>query len=871
MIEIKELRALRGPNRYTRHTATYMVLDIKAYEEKPSDKIPGFSDRLLKHIPTLIEHGCSIGEPGGFLQRLKRGTWAGHIIEHIAIELQCLAGTEVSYGKTFCTLNEGIYVVVFRYKIESVGLQAAKDAISIFEALAEGKDFDIDQVISNLKVLREDDMLGPTTWSIIKEAQSRGIPYIRLNDNSHVQLGHGVHQKRIQASMTCQTSAIAVEEADEKTRVKEHLKRSGIPVPYGKIVTTLEEAIDAFNDIGSAVVVKPDVGNHGKGATVNVTDLEQLKIAFHIAKARHYYVIVEEYVEGLDFRLLVIDGKLVAAAKRDPAHVIGDGESSVQSLITKTNSDPRRGFGHEKALTRIEIDKMTETLLSSNGLTLDSCPEEGEIVYLKTTANLSQGGTATDVTDMVNPEIRRMSERIAKIIGLDCMGIDVLAKDITLPIEKSGIKLIEVNAAPGFRMHLEPTYGKARNVGKPMIDMLFPNDYIQTPIVAVTGTNGKTTTCKLITHALKFSGQCVGLACTTGIEIDGNSILSGDYSGPEGAGIVTREPTVDHIVLEVARGGIQRRGLGVNKVDVGVLLNIGNDHLGTDLIESQEDLNLIKSTVIEAVKDGGTSVLNAEDEITMSVLARAQGHIILFAIDPNNENIDKHLKGGHTVVTIENRNVIIKTLSVDISICSLEEIPITFGGIVEFNIANALAAVAALHGLKLSAENIRNGIMTFYPTPNQNPGRMNLFDFPKYKVLLDYGHNTESANAFAKLLPRFSAGRKVALCHGTGSRTNEQIIEYGKALAPVYDYIVLTDLDPRSRKKNETTKLMKKGLISGGFQAKNIEIALDADKALDCLFSKAETGDLLVIHPNDLEPIMGQIMDRHREEMPQAL
>ena len=865
MIEIKELRALRGPNRYTRHSAIFMVLDIKDYESRPSDKIKGFSDRLVALMPTLREHGCSIGEPGGFIQRLERGTWAGHIIEHIAIELQCLAGMEVGYGKTLGTSQKGTYLVVFRYLVESAGLKAAQEAVSILQAIAEEKRFDVSQVISDLKILREDHMLGPTTWSIVKEAHSRGIPFIRLNEESYIQLGYGAHQKRIQASITGNTSAIAVEIADEKTRVKTHLNKAGIPVPKGRVVTTLEEALAAFNEINAAVVVKPDVGNHGNGSTINVIDTDQLEMAFYTAKAFYRDIIVEEYVHGGDFRLLVIDGKMVAAARREPAHIIGDGTSSIKDLIHKVNSDPLRGFGHEKVLTQIEIDEMTERLLTLRGFSLDSRPEAGEKVYLKATANLSQGGTATDVTDEVNPEIRRMAERAARIIGLDCVGVDALAQDISLPLDSSGIKVVEVNAAPGFRMHLEPTNGQPRNVAEKMVDMLFPGGYDRIPVVAVTGTNGKTTTTKLIAHTLKYSGKIVGLACTTGVLIDGNSILTGDYSGPEGAGIVLREPSVDHIVLEIARGGIARRGLGVDQVDVGVLLNIGKDHLGCDWIESQEELSLVKSTVIEVVKKTGTSVLNADDSVTMNVLDRARGTIILFSLDPDNEKIVAHVKKGGTVVTVADRNAVIRKSELDIIVCTLEEIPITFGGIIDFNISNALAAIGALHGLNLPIEQIRNGIITFYPSVNQNPGRMNLFDFQTYKVLLDYGHNPESVLALAKLLPRLSPGRKIGLCHGTGSRTDEQLLEFGKALALVYDYIILTDFDPRHRPVGETQKIVHEGLIQGGFPESQIEIVSESEKAVDYIFSKAQKGDLLVIQPDELEPVMGQIMKRYRQ------
>ncbi len=867
MIEIKELRALRGPNRYTRHTAIFMVLDIKEYEDKPSNKILGFSDRLIDLIPSLREHGCSIGGPGGFVQRLKEGTWAGHIIEHIAIELQCLSGMEVSYGKTFCTSQDGIYLVVFRYRVESAGLLAAKKAVFLFESIVKERQVNIKEIILELKTLREKDMLGPTTWSIVKEAVKRGIPYTRLNEDSYIQLGFGANQKRIQASMTCQTSAIAVETADEKTRVKRHLKQAGIPAPDGYVASNLEEAIAAFDKMGGAVVVKPDVGNHGNGATINVSSIDELKSAFQMAKEVHPFVIIEEFIEGADFRLLVVNGKFIAAAKRDAACVVGDGQSSIKSLVDEINKDPRRGFGHEKVLTQIEIDEMTKRLLLLKGLCLDSVPEKGEKVYLKTTANISQGGTATDVTDEVHPDIRIMAERASKIIGLDCMGLDAIGSDISLSPKESGVHVIEVNAAPGFRMHLEPTSGQARNVGKSMIDMLFPKEHIETPVIAVTGTNGKTTTSKLITHALKYSGKKVGLACTTGIEIDGKAIFSGDYSGPEGAKIVLREPTVDHIVLEVARGGVVRRGLGVRMVDVGILLNIGTDHIGKDWIETQEDLCLVKSTVIEVVKESGTSVLNADDESTMSLLDRARGNIILFSLDSNNEKIISHIGNGGTAVTLVERNVIIRTSELDIIICSIEEIPITLGGIIDFNISNAFAAIGALYGLKLSTDQIRNGIMTFHSSRTQNPGRMNLFDFKSYKVLIDYGHNSDSVRALKKLLPRISDGRKTVLCHGTGSRTDEQIIDYGKALASVYHKVIVTDCDPRDREKGETANLVFQGLIDGGLSKDSIELILNEDEALDKLFEAAGDGDLLVIQIDELEPIMSNVIKRHHRAL----
>ncbi len=869
MIEILELRALRGPNRYTRHTSIFMVLDIQEYEQLPSNIIEGFTKRLLDLMPTLQDHGCSVGGRGGFVKRLDEGTWAGHIIEHIAIELQCLAGMEIGYGKTFTTSVEGTYVVVFRYRIESAGLMAAKEAVSLFRSVAENNDYDIESAISELKILKEQDMLGPTTYSIVKEAKLRGIPSVRLNENNYIQLGYGASQKRIQASMTSQTSAIAVEVADEKSRVKENLKKIGIAVPNGYLVHSEEEAVEAFSKLDGAVVVKPDVGNHGKGATVNIIDVDQVRLAYREALKRHSEVVVEDYIKGHDYRLLVIDGKFVAAAKRKPACVVGDGSSSIQELIDIMNSDAKRGFGHEKPLTKVVVDEMTQRALFLNKLSLDDKPSLGQVVHLKNTANLSQGGTSEDVTDKVSTSIRLMVERAVVNIGLDCAGVDVLAKDISLSLMESELKVIEINAAPGFRMHLEPTVGQPRNVAKPVVDMLFPSSYEQVPIVAVTGTNGKTTTCKLIAHTLKYASQKVGLACTTGVEVDGVPILHGDYSGPEGANIIIRQPLVDSIVLEVARGGLVRRGLGVNKVDIGVLLNIGSDHVGTDWVESHDDLRLVKSTVIEAVKPLGASVINADDAGAMSVLDRARGTVILFTVSSQNLNFIRHIKDGGTGVILKEDNItIIFDKNNEICVCAIRDVPITLSGIIGFNISNALAAVGAMYGMGIPIEKIRNGIMTFYSSPNQNPGRMNLFDFKEYKVLVDYGHNPDAVRAMSKFLPKISKGRKIGLCHGTGTRTDDQLIKYGEALAIVYDYIVLTDFDQRDRSAGETIKLIEKGLIRGGFKRKQIEVFIDSSEStLDYFLSKAKIGDLLVFQIDEIEPILTQIKKRYLEKI----
>ena len=710
----------------SRYPTIFMLLDIGEFEEEPSDTLDGFTDRLVELVPSLQGHGCSIGGPGGFIERLRRGTWVGHIVEHIALELQCLAEMEVGFGKTYDTPKHGIYKVVYRYRVESVGLRAGREAVDLVENTARNRPFDIDAVITRLKELRENDLLGPSTRSIVEEAKRRGIPDLRLNNANHVQLGYGVKQRRIQATMTDRTSALGVEIADEKFRTKELLRRTGVPTPEGAIAESFEDAARVVEDLDYPVAVKPEVGNHGRGITARVSNVEELGAAFASAQRICHSVIVEKSLTGSDFRVLVIDGKLVAAALREPAFVVGDGNSTIRQLIDEVNNDPRRGIGHERVLTVVTVDHMTERLLSFQGYRIDDVLAAKEKVYLKSTANLSTGGTARDVTDEVHQDVRLMCERIARIVGMDCMGIDIVAPslDQSLPADTAGI--VEVNAAPGFRMHLDPTEGKARNVAAPFVDMLFPPDVsFEVPIVAVTGTNGKTTTAKLIAHALKYSGKMVGFAGTTGVEIDGVAVVAGDYSGPTGAEMVLREPTVDQAVLEVARGGIIRRGLGFERCNVGVLLNIDEDHIGIDGVDDVGELALVKSSVIEVVEDSGVSVLNADDPMVAGVKERAGGQVIYFSLHPENDTITRHLGSGGTAVVLEGGDVVIHSAEPSVHILSVLDAPITLSGVATFNISNVLAATAALHGLGISVDMIRTGISTFHPSATQNPGRMN--------------------------------------------------------------------------------------------------------------------------------------------------
>ena len=840
-----------------------MELDIDKFKSITSNKVPGLKKRIEILIPTLKEHRCSKGYEGGFLERVAEGTLAGHIVEHVAIELQCLAKLEVGFGKTIGTDREGIYKVVYRYRDEAVGLKAGEMAVEIVESLFTGKDYDIKGRILELKKIRDRYLFGPTTQSIVDEAKKRGIPFIRLNSESYVQLGYGVHQRRIQAAMCDNTSAIGVEIADDKMLTKEILRNEGIPVPDGDIVRTIEEALKLADRIGYPVVVKPLVGNHGRGITANITNPKELKIAFMNSKKIHDNVIIEKFLEGYDHRILVINNKFTAAARCEPTPVIGDEKSTIKELIDKINQDPRRGIGHEKILTRLEIDDMTMRLLKQKGLELDSVLEKGERLLLKSTANLSMGGVSFDVTDEVHPMIRAMTERISQIINLNIIGIDVVAKDLRKPLTSNQGGVVEVNAAPGFRMHLKPFKGRSRTVSKPVIDMLFPPGSKYTlPIIAVTGTNGKTTTVCLISHILKNCGKVVGTACTEGIIIENQTIFVGDYSGPDGAKTILKESTVDHVVLEVARGGIIRRGLGFEECDVGVFLNVSNDHLGDGGIKTIEELAELKSIVVKSVKKDGYAVLNADYTHILNTIKDLKCNIILFSTNSNNPAFDKHLEEGGIVLTLdEDGMIVIKQDPLDSWVANVIDIPMTIEGKAMFNIENALAATAATYALGINPEDIRAGLVTFNTTIGQLPGRMNILDVGNFKVIIDYGHNPHALEAIAKVLPAISKGRKISVSSGTGNRRDDDIRLFGKTLAGIYDYIIINDSDPRKRPIGETAKLVEEGILSTGFAKKNYCVIQDEGEATNKALSIAGVGDLVVIQANDVHKVILDVLE----------
>ena len=859
-MRILEHRALRGPNYYSRYQSIYMRLDIAELEDRPSDKVPGIAEKLEAVIPTIHEHRCSVGEPGGFLQRVQNGTYAGHMVEHVAIELQNMVGFSVGYGKTVDSYEKGIYHVVYRYRDEATGLAAGEAAVEIVQKLYDGDYVDLGPIVEHLKEVRDAHALGPSTGSIVDAAKARNIPWNNLTEGtSYTQLGHGVKQRRFQATVTDKSGIIGHSIADDKDWTKQILGDAGIAVPQGYTCYSWDEVKQAAEWIGWPVVTKPLAGNHGRGVTTNIATSEDLKSGYDAALARvrddSGAVIVESYIKGEDHRILVVGGKLVAAARRRPAHVTGNGKSTIQGLIDKANEDPRRGVGHENLLTQIHVDEQTNRMLEQAGLTLESVPPEGEMVFLKSTANISTGGTATDLTDEVHPDIRFAMERIARHVGLDVIGIDLLAETLTKPLDQQSAGVVEVNAGPGFRMHMAPTHGTPRPVGEHVVDMLFPDptDNGRIPITAITGTNGKTTTTRLTTHILRQSGYSVGMGCTGTVEIDNHVILRGDYSGPAAAQAVLREPTVEHAVLEVARGGIMRRGLGFDECDVGVLLNIASDHLGERDIHTLDELARCKTVVVDAVKrEGGYCVLNADDPLVMDQGTYwARGEIIYFTMNADTPALQDHLSEKRMVVTVKNGRIVLLRGKVVVDVVDVNDVPISFEGHAPFNVQNAMAAtaVALAHGIEI--DDIRAGLLSFHPTPAQMPGRTNYFEADGVKCLIDYGHNVPALKALEPLVQGLGQQRKIGVATAPGNRRDEDLAALGAQLARMCDVVYVYESDARGRKEGETAKLIQEGAASGG-DGCDVKTIMNEEEAVAQAIKDAQPGDFLLLLVDDI-------------------
>jgi cyanophycin synthetase len=870
-MKILEIKVMKGPNYWStkRHKLIVMLLDLEELEEKPTDKIPGFLDRIQKMFPSMYSHRCSEGVEGGFFKRVEEGTWMGHVIEHIALELQTLAGMETGFGRTRGASKEGVYHVVFSYIEEEVGKQTAKTAVEIAERLISGEDFDVESFIQELREIRERVRLGPSTGSIVEEAINRNIPWIRLNKNSLVQLGYGINQRRIQATVASTTSNIAVEIACDKEDTKNILEAAEVPVPRGRIIYDEEDLKAAIDRIKYPIVLKPINGNHGRGATTNIQDWESALLAFEIAKKHSRSIICEKFITGHDFRLLVINYKFICAAKRTPAYVTGDGSSSLQQLIDKVNADPRRGFGHEKVLTQIKVDAVTEKILSDKSLTLESVIPQGVVLLLKPTANLSTGGTSTDVTDYVHPNNIFLAERIARIIGLDICGIDIMASDLSTPLEENGGAVLEVNAAPGFRMHIDPSEGLARNVAEPVIDMLYPpGASSRIPIIAISGTNGKTTTTRLTAHLVKSMGHKVGFTTSDGVYIQNMMMMKGDCTGPVSAEFVLKDPTVDFAVLECARGGILRAGLGFHKCDIGIVTNISADHLGLSGIDTLDQLARVKAVVIKSIDKNGYAILNADDDFVFDMREELDCKVALFSRDPKSKRIKAHCeKNGIAAVYDEASDMIyIQKGAWKIQIERAHTIPLTQSGKALFNVLNIMPAVLAGYLRGFSVVDIKQALSTFIPNAAQTPGRMNLFQFKEFQVLADYAHNPAGFEVLKEYVNKVDAVKKIGIIAGTGDRRDDDIRLLGELSAGMFNEIIIRqDKHLRGRTETEIINLLKEGIAKVNDKIPVIVI-LNELAAIDYAIRNAPKDSFIVICSDVITDALAYIQKLKNEE-----
>lgn len=868
-----------GPSHYAHFPVIRLVLDLGPLEAWPTRKLGDeFIQSLLTALPGLHDHGCSYGVAGGFVRRMTEdeGTWLGHVLEHVAIELQNVSGVKVTFGKTRSTETPGVYDVVFEYEQDDVGLEAAEVALDLLHHLlpAALRPADVDPAF-DLEARRDSFIryaqrraLGPSTASIVHAAEARGIPWLRLNEQSLIQLGYGCRQQRIQATITGQTSHIAVELASDKEETNRILANLGLPVPRQRLVQSAERAVSAAERIGYPVVTKPYNGNHGRGVSINLTTPDDVIAGFARAQEISRSVIVESFITGHDHRMLVVNGELVAVSKREPGKVTGDGTHTIEELVSIVNSDPRRGIGHEKVLTQLTLDEQALALLAKLDYTPRSVPPAGEDVYLRLTANLSTGGTAVDMTDVVHPDNAEMAVRAIKAIGLDVGGVDFLTPDITQSYNDIGGAICEVNAAPGFRMHSAPSEGRPRDVAGKLIEMLFPKDApSRIPIAALTGTNGKTTTARLLAHIHKLAGRRVGLTTTDGVYIDGQRTVEGDMTGPTSARIVLSDPAVEVAVLETARGGLLRSGMAMREVDVGAVLNIQPDHLGQKGIETLEQLAEVKRTVVEVATD--TAVLNADDPLTLRMAAYTRAkHVCYVTLDPQHELVREHIRAGGRAIALEagvnGQMITIYDRGAHMPLLWTHLIPATLEGRATFNVQNAMFAAAMAFSMGVRLEDIRHGLRTFDTTFFQAPGRLNVYDEHPFKVLFDYGHNAHAVAALCQLVNRMNAaGRRVCVLSAPGDRRDEDIraIAAAAAAADFDHYICRRDDSLRGRATDEVPRMLVAELQARGVADDRITLIVDEQEAIERALVMAQPGDLLLIFADALARGWKQIVN----------
>ncbi|MFT4179735.1 MAG: cyanophycin synthetase [Thermomonas sp.] len=866
-----------GPSQYAKFPVIRLELDLGALEQWPTAKLgDGFIDGLLAALPGLAEHGCSYREPGGFVRRMREGegTWLGHVLEHVAIELQNTAGEDVTFGKTRSISDDrpGVYSVVYEYTQKEEGIAAGELALKLLDSLlpaelrtATNESWNWEEERDGFIRYAQRRALGPSTMSLVRAAEERGIPWLRLNEQSLVQLGHGKYQQRIQATVTGRTPHIAVELASDKEETNKILASLGLPVPRQELVQSADAAWRAARRLGGPVVLKPYNGNHGRGITINISEEDDVRAAFEAAREHSRSVIVETYMAGDDHRLLVVNGELIAATKRTPGHVVGDGKSTIAQLVDVVNSDPRRGVGHEKVLTKLKLDREAELMMERVGYTADSIPKDGEVVPLRSTANLSTGGTATDVTDIIHPDNRAMAERAVRAIGLDVGGVDFLSTNIAESYKSIGGGICEVNAAPGFRMHIAPSEGAPRDAAGPVIDMLFPpGTPSRVPIAAVTGTNGKTTTSRMLAHIAKMAGYTPGLTTTDGVYIDGQRTVEGDMTGPVSAQMVLRDPQIDFAVLETARGGLVRAGMGVGEVDVGAVLNVASDHLGLKGIDTLEQLAEVKRIVVEAARD--CAVLNADDPNVLKMSGYTDAKVICYVtMNPSHPLVREHVRAGGRACALEagvnGHMITLYDKGSHIPLLWTHLIPATLEGRAMHNVQNAMFAASMAFSMGIKLDAIRHGLRTFDTTFFQAPGRMNVFNEHPFKVIMDYAHNAHAVGMMADLAQRLDANRRIVAVAAPGDRRDEDIEAIAHTVAGKFDhYVVKRDDGLRGRDGDEVPRIIAKALQAAGVGKDAISIIPDEQEAVDAALRMGQPGDLLVVFADALTRTWKQII-----------
>jgi cyanophycin synthetase len=855
------IRALRGPNVYSHRPVLSMRLYLDDLTGKESHEFPGLNELLLGLLPGLAKHHCCREREGGFVERLREGTYFGHVVEHVALELTELAGVPVYHGKTRSADEPGAYNIIIEYKAEEGTKRLLRMAAEIVESLTlrtkGGGAFPLEKRLKEVREFIARSELGPTTRAITEAGASRGIPWKRVGENSLIQLGHGKHRRLIQAAMTERTSAVAVDIASDKELTKTLLRDSGIEVPCGILAQSEAEAVEALEIVGAPVVVKPYNMSQGKGVSLNLTTAEQVGRAYRAAKQYATSVVVERQFAGRDYRVLVINGKVAAASERVPAHVVGDGESTIAELVEDVNRHPARGEDHERPLTKIAVDEAMAEFMRRRCLTLGDTPKPGEVVYLRECANLSTGGTARDVTDLIHPQVAAMCERAARIIGLDICGIDLILDDIAMaPGPDNGV--IEVNAAPGLRMHVAPSEGRSRDVGAAIIDMLYPGGATgRIPIISITGTNGKTTITRMVAHALSQKGMVVGMATTDGIYIGGELVVEGDTTGPISAQAVLSDPSVEIAVLETARGGIVRAGLGYDWSDISVISNVRLDHLGQDGIETLDDLLHVKALVAERVRKGGTLILNADDERLVQLaddelVARPKKNVVYFSMRPTHALIRRRLHAGGSAYLYKDGWIVESVGGDETRVVRASDVPVTLGGAASFNIANALAAVAVCRAQGLSREEAAAALKGFRGDLH-NAGRAGLFEIRGGYALLDYGHNPDAFSAVCQMAAQWGGRRVTGVIGVPGDRDDMVVDQAGRAAARGFERIIIKeDRDTRGRRRGEVADLLRRAVMSEA-PGRDCRVMLDEIAAMRAAIEEIEPDDVVVIFYEKLD------------------